>query len=121
MFRAHYAPLVGYAAKIIRDRENAADIVQQLFVNLWEKRESIEVEGSLKSYLLRSTHNHCLNFIKHEKVKNEHASHALATEPTHDYRDALETEEFQQRVKSSVQELPSQCRKIFLMSRLQGK
>ena len=69
LFQTHYAPLVGYATKIVRDEDGATDIVQSLFVSLWEERESIEVEGAIKSYLLRSTHNACLNHIKHEKIK----------------------------------------------------
>lgn len=113
--------MVGYASKLLKDRDGAADIVQQLFVNLWEKRDSIVVEGSVNSYLLRATHNQCLNQIKHEKVKIEHASYVIATEAVHDFQDQLEAQEFQMRVNSLVQKLPTQCRKIFLMSRLQEK
>lgn len=113
--------LVGYARKLLSEQGQAEDVVQQLFVNLWEKRNTIEVDGSWKSYLLRSTHNSCLNHIKHEKIKAEHADHTLATEATSEQRDLLEEEEFKQKVKTSVRQLPPQCKKIFLMSRVQGK
>jgi len=121
LFKSHYTMLVGYARKLLHDQEQAEDAVQQLFVNLWEKRASIEVEGSWKSYLLRSTHNSCLNQIKHQKIKAEHAQQALASEVTSEQRDLLEEEEFRQKVKQAVQSLPPQCKKIFLMSRIQGK
>jgi RNA polymerase sigma-70 factor, ECF subfamily len=88
---------------------------------LWEKRESIEVEGAIKSYLLRSTHNACLNHIKHEKIKQAHVDHDMHVLSEGEERDLLEEEEFRQKVMSSVQQLPGQCRKIFLMSRVQGK
>jgi RNA polymerase sigma-70 factor (ECF subfamily) len=121
LFKSHYAMLVGYARKLLHEQEQAEDVVQQLFVNLWEKRESIEVGGSWKSYLLRSTHNSCLNQIKHQKIKTEHVQHSLATEAISEQRDLLEEQEFNQKVKHAVQSLPPQCKKIFLMSRLQGK
>lgn len=113
--------LVGYARKLLHDQEQAEDVVQQLFVNLWEKRDAIEVDGSWKSYLLRSTHNSCLNQIKHQKIKDEHAKQSLVSDAVSEQRDLLEEEEFNQKVKQAVQSLPPQCKKIFLMSRLQGK
>ncbi len=57
IFRRHYAPLVGYANKMVGNIDEAADIVQSLFVSIWDKRDSIIVDGSMQSYLLRSTHN----------------------------------------------------------------
>ncbi len=121
LFRAHYAPLVGYASKLLGDADSAADVVQQLFVNIWDKQGSLEIEGSTKSYLLRSTHNACLNAIKHEKVKAEHSAQSLFGASETEQRDLLEEEEFNLKVRTAVQSLPTQCRKIFLMSRLQGK
>ncbi|MEZ4722466.1 MAG: RNA polymerase sigma-70 factor [Flavobacteriales bacterium] len=121
LFREHYAALVGYANKLVRERDVAEDIVQQLFTGIWEKRESIEIDGNVRSYLLRSAHNTCLNHIKHQKIKQNHSDHTLATESISHERDALEEEEFSQRIKESIKDLPPQCRKIFLMSRLQGK
>ncbi|GAB5539506.1 MAG: RNA polymerase sigma-70 factor [Salibacteraceae bacterium] len=121
LFRAHYAPLVGYATKITEDPDAAADIVQQLFVNLWEKRSEIVVNGSVKSYLLRSTHNQCLNHIKHLKVRSQHQQHVSSDIPQSTLNEELEVEEFNVQVRNAIQALPKQCRKIFLMSRLQEK
>jgi len=121
LFRDHYAPLVGYALRMVNNRDHAEDIVQQIFVGLWEKRADTEIEGSPKSYLLRSVHNACLNHIKHLKVRSDHASHTKAGAVDSELRDHLEEEEFRMRVKQTVQQLPTQCRKIFLMSRVQGK
>lgn len=121
LFRTHYAPLVGYARKMLQDHDAAIDVVQQLFVNVWEKRDTLSVEGSMKSYLLRSTHNACLNAIQHQKVRQEHQSDTLYTASDSEQRDLLEEEEFKLEVKAAVQKLPTQCRKVFLMSRVQGK
>ncbi|MDC1221984.1 sigma-70 family RNA polymerase sigma factor [Salibacteraceae bacterium] len=75
----------------------------------------------MKSYLLRSTHNACLNAIKHQKVKAEHSEQTLYGSNEGEQRDLLEEEEFKLKVRSAVQTLPTQCKKIFLMSRIQGK
>ena len=106
---------------MLNDQDAAADEVQQLFVTLWEKKDSLEVEGNIKSYLLRSTHNACLNAIKHQKVKAEHSEQTLYGSNEGEQRDLLEEEEFKLKVRSAVQTLPTQCKKIFLMSRIQGK
>ena len=106
---------------MLNDPELAEDTVQQMFVGIWEKRDSIEIQGAVKSYLMRSVHNTCLNHIKHEKVKQEHAEHEMHTTSESTFEASLEAEEFRQKVKVSVQKLPPQCKKIFLMSRLQGK
>ncbi|MBT3648168.1 MAG: hypothetical protein HN542_08010 [Flavobacteriales bacterium] len=52
IFKEHYASLVNYAVRMVKDPDSAEDVTQQVFVSLWEKRESIEIEGSLKSYLM---------------------------------------------------------------------
>jgi len=106
---------------MLRDQDKAEDAVQQVFVSLWEKRDQIEVQGNEMSYLMRSVHNGCLNQIKHEKVKLDHAAHEMHTGEEAHVEDALEQEEFRQKVTETVKGLPSQCRKIFLMSRIQGK
>ncbi|NQV53941.1 MAG: RNA polymerase sigma-70 factor [Flavobacteriales bacterium] len=120
-FRSHYKGLVIYATRMLRDQDKAEDAVQQVFVSLWEKRDQIEVQGNEMSYLMRSVHNGCLNQIKHEKVKLDHAAHEMHTGEEAHVEDALEQEEFRQKVTETVKGLPSQCRKIFLMSRIQGK
>lgn len=120
LFRSHYKALVGYANRLVANVEVSEDLVQQVFVNLWERRDQIEIEGSHRSYLLRSVHNACLNHFKHEQVKKDHATHALITESNSESHDLLEEEELRERVFKHINELPEQCRKIFTMNRLDG-
>ena len=106
---------------MLKDQDAAADEIQQLFVSLWEKKDTLHIDGSIKSYLLRSAHNACLNAIKHQKIKAEHSEQTLFGATDSEQRDLLEEEEFKLKVRGAVQKLPTQCRKIFLMSRIQGK
>jgi RNA polymerase sigma-70 factor, ECF subfamily len=111
---------VNYANKLLSDRDESEEVVQHLFVSLWEKRDSVEIEGSEKSHLMRATHNACLNHIKHKKIKQLHAQHIIHTADEAEHRDLLVEEEFRQNVNDHIQKLPTECRKIFLMSREQG-
>lgn len=106
---------------MVSNRDQAEDIVQQMFVGLWEKRAETNIDGNPRSYLLRSVHNACLNHLKHLKVRVEHANHTKVNAADSEMRDLLEEEELRTHVKQCVQQLPAQCRKIFLMSRVQGK
>mgnify|MGYP000545154924 CR=1 FL=1 len=121
LFKKHYSTLVSYARKMVHTQDVAEDIVQQLFVSLWEKRSSLDIQGSLDSYMLRSTHNACLNHFKHLKTRQEHGQHVKSTETESYSADLLEEAEFKLKVKSAVQKLPTQCKRVFLMSRLQQK
>ncbi|MBN2261918.1 MAG: RNA polymerase sigma-70 factor, partial [Prolixibacteraceae bacterium] len=71
-FRNYYERLCNYANTILNDMDEAEEIVQNAFLAMWEKRESIDVHTSLKSYLYRSVYNSSLNHVKHLKVKRKH-------------------------------------------------
>ena len=73
LFHKYYGILCSFATKIIKDDVAAEEIVQDLFVKLWEKREQISIETSLKNYFFRSVKNFCLNHIQHNKTKLRYA------------------------------------------------
>ena len=60
LFRSSYVSLVKYARPLIKDQDTAEEIVQDLFVRLWQEKEKIKIESSLSGYLFRSVHNRCL-------------------------------------------------------------
>lgn len=73
-FKMFYAPLCGFALGFLGDRDEAEELVQDTFVKLWEKRDEISIETSLKSYLYSSVRNACFNYLKHLKVRQAHAA-----------------------------------------------
>lgn len=121
VFRKYYAGLCSYGRSMLRDADEAEEIVQNVFVGIWEKRESIEITQSLKSYLYRAVHNHCLNRIKHQKVRDEHQQYALYYQETsHELvSQTLEKNELEQQLSKAIEKLPEQCRIIFKMSRFE--
>jgi RNA polymerase sigma-70 factor (ECF subfamily) len=62
---------------MIEDDMQAEEIVQQLFLKIWEKKDQLHIETSLQAYLYKSVYFQSLNYIKHLKVRNEHQKHTV--------------------------------------------
>jgi RNA polymerase sigma-70 factor, ECF subfamily len=129
-FYFHFHPrLFAYARKFIEETELAKDIVQEVFAEFWERRNSLDIKSSLSGYLFRTVHNKCLNLISSQKVRNQYSSHVSAKLKTaefmfyesgeHNYNSVFYTE-IENIVKENVQGLPEACRQIFELSRFEG-
>ena len=68
IFRAHYAQLVGFAEGMLRRGGTAEEIVQDVMLELWRRRESLVLTESVRAYLYRATRNRVLNDLRHERV-----------------------------------------------------
>jgi RNA polymerase sigma-70 factor (ECF subfamily) len=122
IFKDYYADLVRYAHGFLAEFDACEEVVQNLFVRLWEGREDLKVQDSYRAYLYSATRNACLNEIKHEKVKREytaHQTHQYNNERS-DYFDSLETSELGSEIEQAIDRLPEGRRKIFRLSRLEG-
>lgn len=120
LFKLYYGHLCLFASKIIDDEIAAEEIVQDFFVKFWEKRNQISIESSLKNYLFRSIKNLCLNFIKHNKVKQEYARHVISEAENNNFRDNFIEVDLAKKINESIEALPEKRRKIFKMSREEG-
>ena len=121
VFRAHYAHLVRMAESIIRERALAEEIAQEVMLELWRRRESLEVEQTFRAYLIRSTRNRALNHIRHQRVvAREAASAALESRSAPSAEDEVLGLEFERAVRDAIGGLPDNCREVFLLSREQG-
>ena len=69
IFKDYFKSLHAYAYTFLKDDELAEEVVQNVFCRIWEKRENLKTDGSLKAYLYRAVHNESLNYLKHQKVK----------------------------------------------------
>jgi RNA polymerase sigma-70 factor (ECF subfamily) len=122
VFKSWYSALCTYACSLLHDMDEAEEMVQKTFCTLWDKREEIEVQLSLKSYLYRAVHNHCLNRIKHSNIRAKHRSEFLhVNEEAHDSTNSrVEHSELQQELSRAVAQLPAQARKVFELSRVEN-
>jgi RNA polymerase sigma-70 factor, ECF subfamily len=118
LFEDHYRPLTIFAMKYVTVEDTAKEIVQQVFVNLWETRRTLVIEKCARAFLYQCVKNACINFsrTKHQQI---HFTDDFSTLVLED--DVLErmiaTEELEQ-VYQAIEELPERCRVIFKLSRL---
>ncbi|MCU0323855.1 MAG: RNA polymerase sigma-70 factor [Spirosomaceae bacterium] len=121
IFRKYYQSLCNYANSMIRDMDDSEEIVQNVFMTIWEKKDDLEITISLKSYLYRAVHNHCLNRIKHFKVREEYQQYATDYYDSsyHSVSETVYKNELEQKISEAIQKLPEQCRLIFKMSRFE--
>jgi RNA polymerase sigma-70 factor (ECF subfamily) len=121
LFRTYYKPLCNYAYSFLNDKDEAEEVVQSAFIGVWDKRSSIEIQTSIKSYLYRMVRNSCLNVIKHANVKKQHARHEMAGGiPAEDNASqSVMSQELEQKIHEAMKELPDQCRLVFQLSRFE--
>jgi RNA polymerase sigma-70 factor (ECF subfamily) len=119
VFRLHYGPLCAFARQYVKDSDKAEDVVQELFVRLWQDREKTQVNSSLKAYLFTAVRNRSLNAVKVQgrmQVLNEEVDDRPATEE----RSEEEHAERAARVHAAIEALPEERRKVFKLSRNEG-
>lgn len=121
LFKAHFKALHAYASTMLRDEDAAEEIVQNMFMKFWEKRELLSIQTSIKAYLYKCVYNDCLNMLKHEKTKLKYQNHALYTlqGQSNKASNRLELRELETRLAMALNDLPQQCRTIFQMSRFE--
>lgn len=121
MFKHYYPLLVVFAIKYVADRDIARELVQDFFARLYEKRQGLTIETSLRSYLYRSVHNSCINYINQRSLHDRHLKKLELEKDIYEDPDKVfQTTELQQKINDVVDQLPSQCKKIFRMNRYEG-
>jgi RNA polymerase sigma-70 factor (ECF subfamily) len=123
VFRDNYAHMVRMAESIIRERALAEEIAQDVMLELWRRRESIEVEQSFRAYLLRSTRNRALNHVRHQRIVMREATIAAAAADSasaQSAEDEMLGTELERAVHEAIASLPERAREVFQLSRDQG-
>ena len=122
-FELYFTGLCSFANKLVRNPTVAQDIVQDLFVNLWIKRENLEIHTSLKSFLFQSVKNNCLDHIKHSQIEHAFAIRYI-NENAEEYENISSDytkKEILHTLDLAIEKLPKQCKTVFLMSRFDYK
>jgi RNA polymerase sigma-70 factor (ECF subfamily) len=122
MFKQYYSDLCYFALKYMESEEDAEEVVQDVFYHLWEKRETIRINISVKSYLLSSVRNKCLQILNHRKVKRKYGKMKSLEPDIHSDSpaDDLIYSESMEIFNEALNSLPEKCRTIFKMSRFDG-
>jgi len=118
LFKEYFTPLMSFAKKILVDEDDAREVVQKIFISLWEKRGEIDLSTSLKPYLFTSVHNRSLNVIRDRKKFSSEEIPDVAGE--WDVSAQIESMELEDKINQAVKSLPEKCLQIFEMNRYDG-
>ena len=126
LYKLYYPKMLAFAKNYVPADEDAENIVQDVFLSLWEKKEEIEISFTLTTYLFTLVKNRCLNFLRHKLVEEEYNSQMkeelgfkLYALESFDYSYQSE-EELQKIIQCALDTLPERCREIFIKSRIEG-
>lgn len=123
LFNEFYPALVQFAFSFINNEEAAKDIVQEIFIRIWEKKVKFENELLLRKYLYLSTQNKCFTYLRDRKVQHYHKQQIIDNYQEQEESNIIHSlikEEVYRQLLSSVEQLPPQCKKICLLT-LDGK
>lgn len=128
MFKTFHQMLYAYAVSIVRDNETAKDIIQEVFLKLWVRRERILITSNLRSFLIRTTHNQCIDNVRAGKYTSRGITfedvarrvEIMELDADDVVLDKIYSEQLQHRLSSAVDALPPRCREIFRMNREEG-
>lgn len=122
IYNSFCEPLYRFTYSYLKDSFEAEEIVQDVFLKVWEKRAEVDVQKSFKSYLYRITVNKIFNELKHRVVKQKYEQHALKFDHTtiETPESSIEFQELNTKLEQLLSKLPEQQRNIFIMSRWKG-
>jgi RNA polymerase sigma-70 factor, ECF subfamily len=119
LFRSEFKPLVMLGVQYVKDYETARGLVQDAFISLWEKRETIDPAKPVRAYLSTSVRNKCLNHLRDNKKFSTNLLSIEQIYPDSVYNQPLRIEEIQLRehIDRALADLPEKCREVFELSR----
>ena len=126
IFHEYFHALHEYAYFYIGNSQLAEDIVQDIFLKLWDSRDRLTIHTSLKGYLFRSIHNNCIQYLRHRVVEqNHHAIHQAKLEEAilmnrlffESGLTKLFENDIESLVNKAIEDLPGTTREIYMLSR----
>jgi len=120
VFKLYYKPLCQFSYSFIKDQDTAENLVQEVFVRLWEKRENIANIDHLLSYLMRMVRNQSIDFLRKEKTNSKIYNQLRPENSENTTEEQISKNEFEERLIKSIMNLPERCRTAIEMSRFDG-
>ena len=118
LYKRYWPTLVNTAYKKLNSREKAEDIVQNIFIDIYQRRSTIELTTSLKAYLSQALKFKVLNEYRSAIVSNRHSKHLFfSTVCKNDLAEALDAKDLEYKINTVLNQLPKKCKQVFLLSR----
>ncbi len=120
LFKKYYSDVCYAVYRIIPDVARSEDIAQEVFLEIWRKKDTLNIKTSVKAYLKRAGVNKALNYIRANKVKFEDDdSYEMQTLSIRDHSSDIEAQDLQNIVDEAIESLPPKCRTVFSLSRFE--
>ena len=127
IFDNYYLDLCSYADSILKDRYASEEVVEDLFITLWQKSKDLNICTSLKNYLYRSVHNNSINYLKKIATRDKNIQKFIIQDISEFYGDEsnsqianLITKEIEDKANLILSELPEKCREIYELNRYEN-
>lgn len=122
IFERYSRLLLRHAFRLLNDNEEAQDVVQEVFVMLWEKRDTIDPDKSFSSYLYSLVRNRIFNLLSHKKVVLKYAESfdQFRVEGYNITEDTVRENELAKIIEREVELLPERMREVFLLNKKHG-
>ena len=122
-FELYFRVLVLFATKFSLEKEIAEDLVQDVFVKLYEQKDRLQFHSSLKAFLYQSVRNKCIDLIRSTKTRERHHVEIKAGAEIEglNSEELMMQSELEEKIYLSISQLPDQCQLIFKMNRFEGK
>ncbi|MEN8249352.1 MAG: RNA polymerase sigma-70 factor [Bacteroidota bacterium] len=123
MFDTYYSPLCIYVKKLAGDIPAVEDIVQDVLINIWIKRDELNINRSLKNYLYKSVHNGFLQHIRKEKIEFtelDKLKYSILIEKNLTEDEPEDNSVKIKEINSAIEKLPPKCKKAFKLSRFEN-
>jgi len=120
LYRRHWKVLISTATRVLRSADQAEDIVQEIFYNLWSKREETVITGSVISYLHSSVRYKALNIIGRDIFQKDYLLALYETIELSDKTNAqsqLQLKELELTIKVAINNMPDKMQKVYILSR----
>ena len=126
IFRKYYSNLLFYTTRIVGSDE-AADVVQDVFVDLWKRKDTMVIGEEIQAFLYRAVYTRSLNILKHRGIKEKHSAivEEINRERANFYQpdnneiiSRIENFELKKEIYEAINELPDKCREVFKLSYL---
>jgi RNA polymerase sigma-70 factor (ECF subfamily) len=119
LFKEHHKSLCDLAYNLVKDKDAAKDIVQDVYFKFWKNQEKIEITDQIKGYLFRATAHTCYNYLRSLKrmIRLDHQSPLMGSLQSKSGVEDIGFRDLELRVQQAIERLPPRCKVIFQLSR----
>jgi len=120
LYRRYWEALFATAARALRSKTDAADLVQDIFLSIWNRRNDLRITGSLAAYLQTSVRYKVIKYIEKNITRRDYLvllTEVLVNYQPPDAESQLQIKELQHTIQSAVEQMPKKMREVYQLSR----